>query len=306
MVTEEEFDAFYAASYSRLVGQLYAMTGDWAEAQDVVQEAFIRAWDRRAAFELSAAPESWIRTVAWRLAVSRLRRLRRGAELLRRHRVEERVAEAGVEHPMLVQALRGLTEHQRRAVVLHHMCDLSIEDVAAETGSTVDAVKSRLARGRAALASALGGSADGGGEYAVVAAATAVRAAAAAATGRREGRTGVRGRRRARHGATAAGSGALAVAGVFLMVLVFAGHGGPAVVSPAGTAPTAATSPAAPSATATGQGGKRGQSSAAASPASPGATASASSSPTGGNADVVPTSADRTAGAGGASPSADG
>lgn len=203
MVTEEEFDAFYAASYSRLVGQLYAMTGDWAEAQDVVQEAFIRAWDRRAAFELSAAPESWIRTVAWRLAVSRLRRLRRGAELLRRHRVEESVAEAGVEHPMLVQALRGLTERQRRAVVLHHLCDLSIEDVAAETGSTVDAVKSRLARGRAALAAALGGSAGdsagGGGEYAAVAAAAAgaaapaVRAAAAATTGRRAGRTGVRG-----------------------------------------------------------------------------------------------------------------
>lgn len=188
MVTEEEFDAFYAASYPRLVGQLYAMTGDWAEAQDVVQEAFIRAWDRRAAFELNAAPESWIRTVAWRLAVSRLRRLRRGAELLRRHRVEESVAAAGVEHPMLVQALRGLTERQRRAVVLHHLCDLSIEDVAAETGSTVDAVKSRLARGRAALAAALGGGADGGGgEYAAVA------AAGVATTARRAARTDVRG-----------------------------------------------------------------------------------------------------------------
>jgi RNA polymerase sigma-70 factor (ECF subfamily) len=156
-MTEEEFDAFYSASYSRLVGQLYAMTGDWAEAQDVVQEAYIRAWDRRSRFDLHAAPEAWIRTVAWRLAVSRLRRLRRGTELLRSHHVEHNVAPPGVDHPVLVQALRGLTERQRRAVVLHHMCDLSVEDVAAETGTSVNAVKACLARGRAALAAALGG-----------------------------------------------------------------------------------------------------------------------------------------------------
>ena len=154
-MTEQEFDAFYSASYARLVGQLYAMTGDWAEAQDVVQEAFIRAWDRRSHFEVHAAPESWIRTVAWHFAVSRLRRLRRGVELLRRHHVEQHVDPAGVDHPVLVQALRGLTEHQRRAVVLHHLCDLSVEDVATETGATVNAVKARLARGRAALADAL-------------------------------------------------------------------------------------------------------------------------------------------------------
>lgn len=95
-------------------------------------------------------------------------------------------------------------------------------------------------------------------------------------------------RRRVRRGATAAGSGALAVAGVFLVVLVFAGHGGPAVVSPAGKGPAAATSPAAPPATAAGRGGRR--SAAATSSARPEATASASvsSSPTEGAAVTDP------------------
>lgn len=46
-VERAEFSSFYAASFSRLVGQLYVMTGDLAEAQDAVQEAFIRAWARR-------------------------------------------------------------------------------------------------------------------------------------------------------------------------------------------------------------------------------------------------------------------
>lgn len=82
-MTEEEFDAFYTAAFPRLVGQLYAFTGDHGEAQDVVQEAFVRAWDRRSSFDAAQAPEAWIRTVATRLAVSRFRRARRWLELVR-------------------------------------------------------------------------------------------------------------------------------------------------------------------------------------------------------------------------------
>jgi RNA polymerase sigma-70 factor (ECF subfamily) len=157
-MTPQEFDAFYAASFSRLTGQLYAMTGDWSEAQDVVQEAFIRAWDRRRTLDPDDAPEAWIRTTARRLAVSRWRRLARGLHLAGRHHRHEppTVEPPTEEHLVLVAALRDLPEAQRSAVVLHHMCDLSIEQVAAETGAGLSAVKSRLARGRAALAARLG------------------------------------------------------------------------------------------------------------------------------------------------------
>ncbi|GAA1406727.1 SigE family RNA polymerase sigma factor [Kitasatospora putterlickiae] len=155
-MTPQEFDAFYAASFSRLTGQLYAITGDWSEAQDVVQEAFVRAWDRRRTLDPDDAPEAWIRTTARRLAHSRWRRLARGLHLAARHRQEPPAVEPPTEeHLMLVTALRGLPEAQRGALVLHHMCDLSVEQVAAETGSSVSAVKSRLARGRTALAARL-------------------------------------------------------------------------------------------------------------------------------------------------------
>ena len=50
---------------------------------------------------------------------------------------------------------RVLTEAQRRALVLHHVCDLPVRDVAAEIGVPVGTVKARLARGRAALAALL-------------------------------------------------------------------------------------------------------------------------------------------------------
>ncbi|WP_436776807.1 SigE family RNA polymerase sigma factor [Yinghuangia sp. YIM S09857] len=154
-MTEEEFDAFYQASFSRLVHQLYALTGDFSEAQDVVQEAFVRAWDRRAQFFAAEAPEAWIRTVAWRLAVSRWRRARRGWELLRRNHVEQPVAGPDPNHAALVAALRKLPEAQRQAVVLHHLCDMTVDQIAVETDVPSGTVKARLARGRATLAKIL-------------------------------------------------------------------------------------------------------------------------------------------------------
>ena len=43
----DAFDALYAGSFRRLVAQIYAMCGNLGEAQDCVQEAFIRAWNKR-------------------------------------------------------------------------------------------------------------------------------------------------------------------------------------------------------------------------------------------------------------------
>jgi DNA-directed RNA polymerase specialized sigma24 family protein len=51
-----------------------------------------------------------------------------------------------------VEALRKLPLEQRRALVLYHVCELTVEQIAAETGVPAGTVKARLARGRAALA----------------------------------------------------------------------------------------------------------------------------------------------------------
>ncbi|GAB2827745.1 SigE family RNA polymerase sigma factor [Streptomyces chlorus] len=154
-MTEDEFDAFYAAAFPRLTGQLFAFTGDLGEAQDVVQEAFVRAWGGRHKLQADGAPEAWVRTVAMRLAVSRWRRARRWLELVRHSALPETTPGPGPERAALVAALRELPEHQRMAVVLHHLCDLSVEQVASETGAPVGTVKTRLSRGRAALAKQL-------------------------------------------------------------------------------------------------------------------------------------------------------
>ena len=154
-MTQEEFDQFYAACAGRLVGHLYAMTGDLAEAEDVVQEAFVKAWSRRESLAKTGRPEAWIRTVAWRLAVSRWRRGRRAIAAYQRHGVPADIPAPSPDFTALVAALRDLTDDQRRAIVLHHLVDLSIAQVAEETGCPTGTVKARLSRGRAALARAL-------------------------------------------------------------------------------------------------------------------------------------------------------
>jgi RNA polymerase sigma-70 factor, ECF subfamily len=153
----EEFDDFYAVSFQRLVGQLYAMIGDRDEAQECVQEAFVRAWSHRRQLHKAHAPEAWVRTTAYRLAVSRWRRT------IRSRRDPDRAVQQGTpppepssDHVALVAALRRLPEAQRRAIVLHHMCDLPVTSVAEEVGVPEGTIKARLSRGRAALLALLG------------------------------------------------------------------------------------------------------------------------------------------------------
>jgi RNA polymerase sigma-70 factor (ECF subfamily) len=152
----EDFDGFYAATHDRVLHALYAMTGDLTESQDVVAEAYARAWQRWSTVARYDEPMSWVRTVAWRLAVSRRRKaINRVGAAMRLHARPAPVSEPSPDTAAVVAALRRLPDAQRRALALHYLCDLSVEAVAAETGVSTGTVKSRLARGRVALAAAL-------------------------------------------------------------------------------------------------------------------------------------------------------
>lgn len=149
---EAEFDALYRASFHRLTGQIYATCGNLGEAQDAVQEAFIRAWDRRKELDRAQHPEAWVRTTAYRLSVSRWRKAVRAFRQPDRALEDRRPTEIDSDRLMINQALKQLPEAQRRVIVLHHLCDLSVDDVAHEVGAPSGTVKARLARGREALA----------------------------------------------------------------------------------------------------------------------------------------------------------
>lgn len=147
-------EEIFAFSSRQLVMQLYGVTGDYAEAEDVVQEAFVRAVAAGHRFARSDHREAWLRTTAINLHHSRWRRLRH------RSRVGQRPA-AAVDVPGLderldvIEALRALPPREREVVALQQLADLPVAEIAQELGLSLDAVTSSLGPAREALALAL-------------------------------------------------------------------------------------------------------------------------------------------------------
>jgi RNA polymerase sigma-70 factor, ECF subfamily len=162
-MAERDFDEFYASNYGRLVVQMYAVTGNLADVEDAVQEAFARAsvrWGRIGGYD---SPEGWVRRVALNLAFTGLRRARRLLEVLSRAPAPPPVPPLPADSPALVEALKALPLGFRQVLVLHYLADLPVERVAGELGIAVGTAKSRLSRAREALARQL---VDGGEEVA--------------------------------------------------------------------------------------------------------------------------------------------
>ena len=109
----ETFRAVFAVSYPRLVVQLYGVTGDAAEAEDLVQEAFVRAAAAGTRFAKLDNHEAWLRTVAVNIHRSRWRKRRNFS------RIRDRVVARPTDLPALedrmdvIEALRGLPAGQR-------------------------------------------------------------------------------------------------------------------------------------------------------------------------------------------------
>jgi len=155
------FDAFYSASYRRIVGQVFALLGDLHEAEDVTQDAFAKAsfhWSRIAAYD---QPEAWVRRVAFNEAYNSARRARRWLVVLARHGPPADVPAASADRLDLHHALRRLSPRHREVLVLHYVAELSVEEVAGQLLLPVGTVKSRLNRARHALAEQLGDEREG-------------------------------------------------------------------------------------------------------------------------------------------------
>jgi RNA polymerase sigma-70 factor, ECF subfamily len=153
---DDDFERFYAAAFPRIAGQLFLVTGDLQDAEDVTQEAFARAsvrWSRLRTYDL---PEAWVRRVALRLATDRFRQARRRLAALRRLDPEPRVPAVSVEALALAEELRVLPLGWRKAIVLHHLVGMPVEEAARMLGVPAGTVKTWLARGRRALAARLG------------------------------------------------------------------------------------------------------------------------------------------------------
>jgi RNA polymerase sigma factor (sigma-70 family) len=156
--TDGELARFCADAHPRLVAALTYQLGDRLLAQELAQEALIRACDRWPHVRRLESPMGWTFRVGVNLGRSWLRRRAAERRARVRHGVEAVVHEDadGADRVALGRALQALTDAQRQVVVLRFYLGHTPAEVAAVTGSTPGAVRVATHRAVARLRDHLG------------------------------------------------------------------------------------------------------------------------------------------------------
>lgn len=153
-----------ATAYRELVARHAARLHQYAlrltrnahEAEDILQEAWLRVWQRAGDYEPTARVTTWLHRIVHNLAVDKLRVRGRFSEL-----TEEELAPVSTEQPALLEAKRDaqtlraaidrLPERQAAALSLVHLSGLSPEEAQEVLGVSAEALESLLSRARRKL-----------------------------------------------------------------------------------------------------------------------------------------------------------
>jgi RNA polymerase sigma-70 factor, ECF subfamily len=148
--------------------QALRLVGDWQEAEDVTQDAYLRGFRGLSGFRGEAQFETWLYRIVANAALSHLRRKHRLAEVLTEPEDDPRdlaqevgLEERAVDRDALGSALAALSPALRTVVVLKDVYGLSCEEIGDQMGVSEGAVKVRLHRARRRLRDILYPSGDG-------------------------------------------------------------------------------------------------------------------------------------------------
>ena len=172
--TAADFAAFMQEHQDRVYSTAARILGDAAQAEDIAQTVFLKAYERFAELRDNPTTPGWLKTVATNLSINHLQRYRRRfsffgerqrddgddePEELPEMAVPDELLDGvtGTQRQALVEtALRGLPTHQRVPLVLYHFEELSYQEIAERMQVSVAKVKTDIFRARAALLRGLG------------------------------------------------------------------------------------------------------------------------------------------------------
>lgn len=146
------FEVFYREEYVSVLALVLGLSGSRWAAEDLTQEAFLRAhrdWGRVSGME---SPKGWVRRVAVNLARSRVRRLRsEAAARLRLGSSSPTMGEPDDAADEFWREVRRLPDRQAQVIALRYIDDLSVSEIARVLGVADGTVKAHLHEGRSRL-----------------------------------------------------------------------------------------------------------------------------------------------------------
>ena len=152
------FEDFYEIEHARLFGALALVTGDRQEAEDVMQEAFLRVWERWNLVQSLASPTGYVYRTAMNVFRMRRRRALTASRRMARRLLPKDDVEAAEARTDLDRALAALSARQRAAVVLTELLDFSSSEAASVMGVSPANARKLAQQGRDGLRRALGSS----------------------------------------------------------------------------------------------------------------------------------------------------
>lgn len=173
-VSAASADAFFAelvdATYRRTYRLIYRMVRNEGDAADLTQEVFVRVYRALPRLRAHGAAASWVRKIAINLCLDHIRRQRSapvvtsidapcGADGDQHAHLEladpsgepDRILDASETSRLINAAIDALPPDYRAVIVLHHVEEMRVEEIAQLFGVPVGTVKSRLSRARKAL-----------------------------------------------------------------------------------------------------------------------------------------------------------
>jgi RNA polymerase sigma-70 factor (ECF subfamily) len=158
VVDVDELRTWLEDGYSSSVRTAYLILGNRPDAEDAVQESFLRAWKFRDSLATGSSFKPWLYRVVVNTCNSKLRkeiphrnRRRLDDDLDEVAMIEDPIGRVTLSHDVM-SALKDLPAHLRIVVVLRYYVDLSEHDIALVIGRQPGTVKSRLNEARRRLA----------------------------------------------------------------------------------------------------------------------------------------------------------
>ncbi|WP_069884313.1 sigma-70 family RNA polymerase sigma factor [Streptomyces luteocolor] len=146
-----EFKEFYRADKDVCLRAVLASVGDRQLAEDLVAEAFTRAWTRWSRVSRHPSPRAWVVRTALNTRITWWRRRRREVTLAEAHESSGPPATDAALDPSLLNMLRQLPQRQREVIAFRVFLDLDTATTAKALGIAPGTVTAHLARAVAAL-----------------------------------------------------------------------------------------------------------------------------------------------------------